>query len=367
MREGKYLIQAPIGSGKSFLFFDGPLYGLYKYASRKMLHTRASQGHILVWFSVHEQEYCIRRQLRPGKSRDRCQSRLFTLKQNAHTLLVHKDEEEHTLVYDRDLLARMENNKLLQEEIVFKNEGDLQSNLDTLIPPREVFAGTMMLTQDAENIFALPTNERLDVFKNIFGLLGVDEAKEVIQEAKKETQTARKIQADTSRFNERLDTYTQAIRKHYHALHTNTAVQKSVDTHLSSRHKQIQERELIQGKIRVEHADTQELPLQARENLHEIIQARYHNQQQNQERYTQEKANLQTLEKERKNIVYQIKQENDTIEQTKKSMHTLKTTSADIDRLRKEIEDKEQQLVQLDEKAVSLVASLRSDLDTSTS
>ena len=36
--DGKYLIQAPIGSGKSFLFFDGPIYGLYKYSTRRMLH-----------------------------------------------------------------------------------------------------------------------------------------------------------------------------------------------------------------------------------------------------------------------------------------------------------------------------------------
>jgi len=38
---GKVLIKAPIGSGKSFLFFDGPIYGLYKYSSRNILNTKS--------------------------------------------------------------------------------------------------------------------------------------------------------------------------------------------------------------------------------------------------------------------------------------------------------------------------------------
>ena len=40
-QQGKYLIRAPIGSGKSFLFFDGPVFALYKSSSRPLLHRRA--------------------------------------------------------------------------------------------------------------------------------------------------------------------------------------------------------------------------------------------------------------------------------------------------------------------------------------
>jgi hypothetical protein len=39
--QGKYLIKAPIGAGKSFLFFDGPIYGLYKYSGRNMLNNQS--------------------------------------------------------------------------------------------------------------------------------------------------------------------------------------------------------------------------------------------------------------------------------------------------------------------------------------
>ncbi len=39
LKSGKYLIKAPIGSGKSFLFFDGLVYALYGYSKRDMLNV----------------------------------------------------------------------------------------------------------------------------------------------------------------------------------------------------------------------------------------------------------------------------------------------------------------------------------------
>jgi hypothetical protein len=32
------LIKAPIGTGKSFLFFDGPIFGLYKTSDRTIIN-----------------------------------------------------------------------------------------------------------------------------------------------------------------------------------------------------------------------------------------------------------------------------------------------------------------------------------------
>jgi hypothetical protein len=40
--------------------------------------------------------------------------------------------------------------------------------------------------QDSDNIFELQPAERLTVLKNVFGLLGIDEAKDVVAERKKE-------------------------------------------------------------------------------------------------------------------------------------------------------------------------------------
>lgn len=50
----------------------------------------------------------------------------------------------------------------------FKNETDLQKNLDSTLPPKEVFLGTHFLMQDSENIFELPPKERLEIFKHVF-------------------------------------------------------------------------------------------------------------------------------------------------------------------------------------------------------
>jgi len=43
LKSGKYLIKAPIGSGKSFLFFDGLVFALYGYSKRDMLNVHSTQ------------------------------------------------------------------------------------------------------------------------------------------------------------------------------------------------------------------------------------------------------------------------------------------------------------------------------------
>jgi len=40
-RLGNTLVKASIGSGKSFLYFDAPLYALYKYAPRNLVNINA--------------------------------------------------------------------------------------------------------------------------------------------------------------------------------------------------------------------------------------------------------------------------------------------------------------------------------------
>jgi hypothetical protein len=69
-------------------------------------------------------------------------------------------------------LFESQNKKLWNlEEIVFKNETDLQASLDALLPPKEVFLSTVFLLQDADNIFEMRPSDRLIVLKNVFNLL----------------------------------------------------------------------------------------------------------------------------------------------------------------------------------------------------
>ena len=72
------------------------------------------------------------------------------------------------------------------EEVTFKNETDLQTSLEALLSPKEVFLSTVFLLQDADNIFEMRPADRLIVLKNVFNLLWIDDAKEKVQEKKKE-------------------------------------------------------------------------------------------------------------------------------------------------------------------------------------
>jgi hypothetical protein len=65
--------------------------------------------------------------------------------------------------------------------------------LEDLLPPKEVVLSVNFLLQDAENVFELAPADRVKVFKHLFGLLGIDEAKEKLLERKREVATSIKI------------------------------------------------------------------------------------------------------------------------------------------------------------------------------
>jgi hypothetical protein len=97
-----------------------------------------------------------------------------------------------------------QNKKISLQEIDFKNETDLQQNLSSLLPPKEVFLNTVFLMQDSENIFELTPADRLTVLKNVFNILGIDEAKELIAEKKREITYKLKSTEDFSKYNDKL-------------------------------------------------------------------------------------------------------------------------------------------------------------------
>lgn len=191
--EWKYLIKAPIGSGKSFLFFDAPRYALYKDSSRNMLNLQSKSGEISLIFDVDGAYYLVKRILkRTSAGNDSCTSQLFSINYNWENLL----KDIKNLIWDNEILQwwenviekfESENGKLWAlEDITFKNETDLQTSLEALLPPKEVFLSTVFLLQDADNIFEMRPADRLIVLKNVFNLLWIDDAKEKVQEKKKE-------------------------------------------------------------------------------------------------------------------------------------------------------------------------------------
>ena len=191
--EWKYLIKAPIGSGKSFLFFDAPRYALYKDSSRNMLNLQSKNGEISLIFDVDGAYYLVKRILKHTTAwNDSCISQLFSINYSWESLL----KDIKNLTWNTEILQWWEN--IIQkfesqdwslwtlEEISFKNETDLQTSLEALLPPKEVFLSTVFLLQDADNIFEMRPADRLIVLKNVFNLLWIDDAKEKVQEKKKE-------------------------------------------------------------------------------------------------------------------------------------------------------------------------------------
>ncbi len=208
--QGKYLIKAPIGSGKSFLFFDGPMFGLYKLANRNMLNALSKEGYIKILVEVNGELYFIIRNLKAGKAKDGCSSTLYKISWKTETLKgwnVNEWMEKagySIITKDLDIADVLKDLNFALEEIPFKNETDLQQNLQSVLQPKEVFLNTVFLMQDSENIFQLTPADRLTVLKNVFNLLAIDEGKEVIAEKKREITYKLKATADTSKYDVKL-------------------------------------------------------------------------------------------------------------------------------------------------------------------
>ena len=217
--EGKYLIKAPIWSWKSFLFFDAPCYALYKDSFRNMLNLHSKNGEISMIFESEWMYYLIKRILKSTRmGNDSCSSQLYSINYNWENLL----KDIKSLTGNNEILQRWENyiklfenenwKKRQLEEISFKNETDLQSTLGTFLPPKEVFLSTVFLLQDADNIFEMKPSDRLIVLKNVFDLLWIDDAKETVQDKKREIQYKLKALQDHSTQDEKLRTILKTLR-----------------------------------------------------------------------------------------------------------------------------------------------------------
>jgi len=144
---------------------------------------------------MHEQYYLITRSLTQGKSKESCTSQQFLIgdSEKLTSLLATND----IIQQDTDIEQLLKQNAIQLEEIVYKNETDLQQTLGTILPPREVFTSTMFLLQESQNIFELTPGDRIEILKNVFDLMSIDIAKDRIAEKKREVQLQKKILGDT--------------------------------------------------------------------------------------------------------------------------------------------------------------------------
>ncbi|HRX63508.1 MAG TPA: SMC family ATPase [Candidatus Absconditabacterales bacterium] len=242
--KGKFLIRAPIGSGKSFLFFDGPTYALYKHTGRNVLNVDSKSGFIKLLFEVEGQKYLVVRNLTQGKTKDICKSRLLIV--NGELGIENKD--------GKDIEELLKEGGANLEEITFKNERDLEGNLSELLPPREVFLSTVFLLQDSENIFELEPAKRLIVMKNIFNLVGIDEIKDQIANKRRDIQTTLKVKSDTSNWDFKIKSFVTAYVNNYKNIQENFGEGQIPPTPLNKggAYKEfIQELETVANKVNI--------------------------------------------------------------------------------------------------------------------
>ncbi len=324
------LIKAPIGSGKSFLFFDGPIYGLYKYSSRNILNTKSKEGFIKVICEVNQTVYLITRNIKKGKSKDSCESKLYTLEWTLPDFNEHKPLENNIDI--EDILRKQPGLKC--DEITFKNETDLQQNLQNFLPPREVIMNTIFLMQDSDNIFELTPLDRLTILKNVFNLMGIDEAKEVLADKKREIRYKIKATTDISKYDEKLKNNIQNYISTFDT--TKELLGNAINT--ENYQQFFDERKMIEEKIQITDFSLKDFPTDREKNLQNYIE----------DKKSQEQKFYHQWETIQKDIIQEQKKFKD--QQTAE-----KELSISISALQKKIEN-------IDEKKIELLKKQKSDI-----
>lgn len=216
-RDGSHLIQAPIGSGKSFLFFDGPLFGLYKYRNRPILNKQATSWAVQILFEAEGQTRLIQRALKPTKKwGESIKTKLWSVQLPDDWLTARAKDTPLLSKQGKKLTDILPAWSMDEIEFTSSSEGD-QAILD-LLPPREVTLSINFLMQESISVFELTPAERIQVFKHLFGLLGIDEAKDKINEHRRELQAKINVTWDLTSHNHKLQQYLTTAQHTYQQL-----------------------------------------------------------------------------------------------------------------------------------------------------
>lgn len=190
-----------------------------------MLNMHCKTGQVICNFTIDHEQYTIQRDITRTKTSESIKSKLY------------------------------HNNEIID----FKNESDLQDTLNWILAPLEVFLGTQLLMQDSNNIFELAPKERLEIFKNVFWLLGIDTIKERISDRKREISTMIKSRMDTSQYDEKIQSsINQLIQQRPLIQDIEAAILSKNDT--SPRSTTIEEWTLLNNKITIDKISKAEWP-----------------------------------------------------------------------------------------------------------
>ena len=200
------LIKAPIWTWKSFLFFDWPIFWLYKYSERTIINKSSKSWEINLIFSVDNRYFLIIRKLAKTKSWKDSTKTMFWEIENNKNFIDYLNSLGPIFSYQNKNLLQLlkQNNVKLNDLTSDLKENDIQQLLNDLLPPKEVALSTIFLPQNSENIFEMKPAERITVLKKVFWIIWIDEAKKKIDEEKTKVYWQLKSLENVSMYEERI-------------------------------------------------------------------------------------------------------------------------------------------------------------------
>ena len=290
-----------------------------------MLNMQSKKWSIAARRSMDDQHYLTIRELNKTPKGETIKSSLYqidseyiqTIQEKLSDPIIQYETASH--IPER-LTAARKHGKIIDA----KNEWDVQELIHSIVPPLSVYEGTHMLMQDSINIFELPPQQRIDIFKNIFGLLGIDEAKEKISEEKRSLSAMIKTRQDTSR----IDT---VARQQSNVLITQRPTIEGIITeYMTEKNKSydtrwllIYERSLLQEHITIESLTLPDT-LPDIDHLETLIDTRHH-------RLTSIQSTMDGLDKEIQTLQRSIHEWQHTIDDDSKTLQQLQTQLQNYD------------------------------------
>lgn len=129
---------------------------------------------------------------------------------------------------------------------------------------------TIFLMQDSDNIFELTPIERLTILKNIFNLLGIDVAKEILADKKREIWYKIKATTDISKYDEKLKNNIQNYLSVFET--AKELLENMID--IQPYQQFFDERKMIGQKIQITDFSLKDFPTDREHNLQNLIEQR---------------------------------------------------------------------------------------------
>ncbi len=231
------------------------------------------------------------------------------------------DRSKYNIIEKNITLANLLNQPdIIKEPIIFKNETDLQQHIQQLLPPKEVVINTILLMQDAENIFELPPSERLQILKNIFNLLSIDEAKEKLAEKKKELRYQIKAKTDLSRFNKKLQSLINSYLSSYTIITTLLPENLKQNTY----QEYFSQLNLIKDNLTIDNFSIDEFPIQYEKDINTYLTQEQQKIQEHEQNITLLQQHIQTQQQEHQYLQSQITTNEKEIQTLQKNIEMLR-------------------------------------------